>query len=210
MNDKLLSLVKPKIVLPLDDNFRPAVLWNHSFFNSVSSSKKRVSLSIVTEKEDGFVSIYKTQVFSPESKFASFNYFYVEQLIKTLLWIYGGYKIIISGSKQVGEYIKKIYSNEGKRSFDANFMSAIYEKPFTVEITDTEKTSPAKEKSIPLGGHLEGCRIGFDLGASDRKVSAVIDGKVVFSEEVVWNPSVQTNPNYHYHEIMSMLHRAAA
>jgi len=52
--------------------------------------------------------------------------------------------------------------------------------------------------------------IGFDLGASDRKVSAVIDGKVVFSEEVVWNPGTQTDPRYHYHEIMSMLHHAAA
>jgi len=76
-------------------------------------------------------------------------------------------------------------------------MSGIYEKPF-------------KEKSISLGGHLDGCRIGFDLGASDRKVSAVTDGKVVFSEEVAWNPGTQTDPCYHYHEIMSMLHRAAA
>ncbi|GAI61445.1 unnamed protein product, partial [marine sediment metagenome] len=53
-------------------------------------------------------------------------------------------------------------------------------------------------------------RIGFDLGASDRKVSAVIDSKAVFSEEVVWNPGMQTDPRYHYHEIMSMLYRAAA
>ncbi len=210
MNGRLLSLVKPKIVLPLDDNFRPAVLWNHSFFNSVSSSKKSVSLTIGIEKEDDSVSVYKTKVFSDESDFAPSNYFYTEQLIKTLLWIYGGYKITISGSKQVGEYIKKIYSKEGKRSFDANFMSAIYEKPFTVEINRTGGISPAREKSILLGGHLEGCRIGFDLGASDRKVSAVIDGKAVFSEEVVWNPGTQNNPSYHYHEIMSMLHRAAA
>ena len=210
MNDKLLSSVKPKIPLPLDNNFRPAVLWNHAFLDNVSSSKKSVPLSIAIEKEDDSVSVYKTKVFSDESDFAFSNNFYTEQLIKTLLWIYGGYKIIISGSKQVGEYIKKIYSKEGKRSFDANFMSAIYEKPFTVEITDTEKISPAKEKSIPLGGHLKGCRIGFDLGASDRKVSAVIDGKAVFSEEVVWNPGAQNDPSYHYHEIMSMLHRAAA
>ena len=210
MSEKLLSLVKPKIQPTLDDNFRPAVLWNHSFLNSVSSSKKSVSLSIAIEREDDSVSVYKTKVFSDESDFAFSNYFYTEQLIKTLLWIYGGYKIIISGSKKVGEYIKKIYSKEGKRSFDANFMSAIYEKPFTVEINRTGGTSPAREKSILLGGHLEGCRIGFDLGASDRKVSAVIDGKAVFSEEVVWNPGTQNNPSYHYHEIMSMLHRAAA
>jgi hypothetical protein len=205
-----LPLVEPKILLPLDNDFRPAVLWNHTFLDSVRNSKKSVPLSIAIEKEDDSVLVYKTQIFSNESNFASSNYFYVEQLIKTLLWVYGGYRIIIGGPKQIGEYIKKLYSQKGKRAFDANFMSSIYEKPFTVEIYDIEKIPPAKEKSIPIGGHLEGCRIGFDLGASDRKVSAVIDGKVVFSEEVVWNPSIQTVPCYHYHEIMSMLHRAAA
>jgi len=210
VNDKLLSSVKPKILLSLDNNFRPAVLWNHAFLDSVSSSKKSVSLSIAIEKEDDSVSVYKTKVFSDESNFASYNYVYAEQLIKTLLWIYGGYKVIIGGSEKIGEHIKKIYSREGKRAFDANFMSAIYEKSFTVKIDSTEKISSAKEKPVALGGHLRGCRIGFDLGASDRKVSAVIDGKAVFSEEVVWNPGIQTDPGYHYHEIMSMLHRAAA
>jgi len=210
MNDKLLLSVKPKILLPLDNNFQPAVLWNHTFLDSVKSSKKSVPLSIAIEKEDDSVSVYKTKVFSDESNFTSYNYFYVEQLVKTLLWIHGGYKVIICGPEKIGEYIKKIYSGEGKRAFDANFMSAIYEKPFIVKINNTEKISPVKEKPVALGGHLKGCRIGFDLGASDRKVSAVMDGKTVFSEEVIWNPDIQTDPGYHYHEIMSMLHRAAA
>ena len=210
MSRKLLSLVKPKIKLPLDDNFQPAVLWNRTFLNYIKNLGKGTPLSIGIEKEDSSVLVYKTQVFLDESELASFNYKYIERLVKTLLWIYGGYKIIIGGSKKIGEYIKKIYSEEGKRAFDAKFMSGIYEKPFTVVTMNINEIPSAKEKSILLGGHLEGCRIGFDLGASDRKVSAVIDGKVVFSEEVVWNPGTQTDPRYHYHEIMSMLHHAAA
>ena len=46
----------------------------------------------------------------------------------------------------------------------------------------------SRESTAPIGRHLDGCRIGFDLGASDRKVAAVIDGRVVFSEEVRWDP----------------------
>ncbi len=210
MSGKLLSLVKPKIQLPLDDNFRPAVLWDRTFIDNVKNSGESVPLSIGIEKNDGSVLVYKTHVFSDESDFASYNYQYVERLVKTLLWIYGGYKIIIGGSKKIGEYIKKIYSEEQKRAFDVKFMSGIYEKPFTVVTINIDEIPSVKEKSIPLGGHLEGCRIGFDLGASDRKVSAVIDGKVVFSEEVVWNPGQQADSSYHYHEIMSMLHKAAA
>lgn len=210
MSGKLLSLVKPKIQLPLDDNFRPAALWNRTFLESVNNSGESIPLSIGIVKEDDYVLVYKTWVFSDEAGFDSSNYRYVERLVKTLLWIYGGYKIIIGGSKKIGKYIKNVYSLDGERAFDAKFMSGIYEKPFTVETMDVDKIPSVKEKSMALGGHLKGCRIGFDLGASDRKVSAVINGKAVFSEEVVWNPGQQTDPRYHYHEIMSMLHRAAA
>jgi predicted NBD/HSP70 family sugar kinase len=38
----------------------------------------------------------------------------------------------------------------------------------------------------------------------------VVDGKVVFSEEVGWQPSVQPNPQYHFDGIHDSLRRAAA
>lgn len=62
---------------------------------------------------------------------------------------------------------------------------------------------------MTLGGHLDGCRIGFDLGASDRKVSAVIDGEAVYTEEVNWDPRGNTDPSYHYNEINTALKTAA-
>ena len=61
-----------------------------------------------------------------------------------------------------------------------------------------------------MGRHLGGCRIGFDAGGSDRKVSAVIDGEPVFSEEVVWFPKTTADPDYHYEGIVSALKSAAA
>jgi predicted NBD/HSP70 family sugar kinase len=60
-----------------------------------------------------------------------------------------------------------------------------------------------------LGGHLEGCRIGFDLGASDRKVAAVKDGEILYTEEVVWDPCHATDPSYHFDEINTALKAAA-
>ena len=199
----------PKILPPLDNEFSPAVLWNRNYLEVVRNSKDENSISIAVERDKDSVMVYHTQIFSDKSRFELANYYYIEQLVKTLLWIYGGHKIYIGGSKKIGEYIKKTYSSVGKRSFDINIMSKIFEEPFIVEICDIEKIPSKKDKSVPVGRHLEGCRIGFDLGASDRKVSAVIDGKAVFTEEVLWNPCEQADPSYHYHEIMSMLHRAA-
>ena len=33
------------------------------------------------------------------------------------------------------------------------------------------------------------------------KVSAVVDGEAIFSEEIVWEPVEQTDPDYHYAQI---------
>ena len=75
---------------------------------------------------------------------------------------------------------------------------------------DAADIPAGRERSRSLGRHLDGCRIGFDLGGSDRKVAAVVDGKVVFSEETVWDPYPQADPQYHFDGIMESLKRAAA
>ena len=115
----------------------------------------------------------------------------------------------MGGPRNVGEHIRRTYSPQGARAFDAEFMGGMYERPFTVEITSPEKTPEPSEGSMALGRHLDGCRIGFDLGATDRKVAAVIDGQPVFTEEVVWDPRPAADPSYHYNEIMAGLKSAA-
>jgi hypothetical protein len=49
-----------------------------------------------------------------------------------------------------------------------------------LEIIATKDVPPEKSSTRPLGRHLNGCRVGFDLGGSDRKVAAVIDGRSGF------------------------------
>jgi predicted NBD/HSP70 family sugar kinase len=89
-------------------------------------------------------------------------------------------------------------------------MATAYDRTCVVNVVSPEDVPQAYERTRPLGRHLDGCRIGFDLGASDRKVSAVVDGEAVFSEEVPWDPRNQTNPAYHFHQVMSGLHQAAS
>ena len=53
-------------------------------------------------------------------------------------------------------------------------------------------------------------RQGFDAGGSDRKVSAVIDGQTVYSEEVVWHPKTSEDLSYQYDGIVSAFKTAAS
>jgi len=208
---KLADPAKPAVTPPLDDSFRPAVLANRAFRALVEESGKAVSLAISLERGDGSRSRYETQVFADEHPMAALNLPYVERLVKFLLWQKGGWKVTIGGPRAIGEHIRATYSPDGARAFDWDFMgNTTYERPFEVVVTEPDSVPPADEVSIPLGRHLDGCRIGFDLGASDRKVAAVIDGQSVFTEEVVWDPRNQSDPRYHYDEIMDGLRHAAA
>ncbi|MFA6627853.1 MAG: ROK family protein, partial [Bacilli bacterium] len=129
---------------------------------------------------------------------------------KSLLWIVGGYKIYIHGSSELARRLQEAYSATGSRAFDYHFMSRVFEHPFEV-ITCHDLTQLIEKKEvIKMENNLNGCRIGFDAGGSDRKVSAVIDGKVVFSDEVVWFPKINADPQYHYEGILDSMKTAAS
>jgi len=200
----------PRVAPPLDPDFQPGALFNHAFLSAVEKSGKGVPLVIGLERGDGSRSVFSTRALPPDHPSAEANLLYADRLVKTLLWQRGAHRVVVGGPPDIGEYLRREYSPTGARAFDAKLMAGVYEQPFVVEVTDAAGVPPAHEQSAPIGRHLDGCRIGFDLGASDRKVSAVMDGQTVFSEEVVWDPRRQSDPSYHYHEIMSALHRAAA
>ncbi len=201
--------VKPKLIPPLDSEFYPAVLANRAFEQAVGDAG--VPMVIGLEREAGKLSCFEMRVFPEGHPRCQENLFYVERMVKFLLWQRGGYRIYAGGPPSVAEYLQKAYSPVGEHRFDFHFMGEqVYERPFEVVGCDASEMPPAHEAGAALGRHLDGCRIGFDLGASDRKASAVVDGKVVFSEEVIWEPRKHSDPEYHYREIMASLQAAAA
>lgn len=206
-----LILQRPRIVPVLDEDFRPALLGNRAFQAAVRSSGKAVPVKIGIERNDGGWAVHETRILPAGHKDAGANLSYVERLVKMLLWKYGGYRIAVGGPRDVGGYVKDQYAAGGPLAFDAKLMEDVYERPFAVEITEAGSIPAAREPGgKPRGRHLNGCRIGFDAGASDRKVAAVIEGEVVFSEEVPWNPSKQSDPEYHRGGIADAFRRAGS
>lgn len=191
---------------PLDTGFRPAALFNRAYVEAAKKSRKAVPLVIGLEREGGLMSRYETIV-EPDN---TDTQLYAERVVKFLLWARGGWKIHFGGPKQIGEKIRQHYSLKGERAFDAELMSRAYERPVEVAVMSADSVSDAKEMSTPLGGHLDGCRIGFDLGASDYKVSAVKDGEAVYTDEFPWNPKDEADPEYHYKRLTDGLRKAAA
>ncbi|WP_322507278.1 ROK family protein [Anaerolinea sp.] len=204
-----LSLPEPLIKPPLDPGFRPAVSATHAFHQKVSG--EGVPLAMALEREDGQVSRFETLIFPDNHPLAGQNFPHIERLLKFLLWQRGAHTVYIGGSPRLAQQLANTYGMNGKRHFDAQFLGEkVYEQPFRVIACSLEEVPLARETRKSLGRHLEGCRIGFDLGASDRKVSAVVNGVAVYSEEVIWEPRKHSDPEYHYREILTALKTAAS
>ena len=192
--------VRIKNVPPLDPDFIPILKFNQAF---LATAKKPVSLAV--ERADGQIAAFRTFVHgTPEM--AEADRYYIDRMVKTALWLQGGFKVY-TDDQEIYEYLSGVYRQGGEREFDWDFMSDVYEHPF--EVVLTSQVPETRDAPKAIGGHLEGCRIGFDAGGSDRKVSAVVDGETVFSEEVVWFPKVNADPDYHYDGIVAALKSAA-
>lgn len=192
----------------LDPGFLPAVLWNKAFKELVQR-KKSVPLIIGLKRTDNTFSRFETQILPFDSRFDELNTKYVERLIKFLLWQKGGYQVLLS-RKYMVDIISKMYCKSGKRFFDYEFIGKkIYGLELEIQYCAAADFPKLQETSISLGRNFNGCRIGFDLGGSDRKAAALIDGKVVYSEEIKWNPYFEKDPSYHFEGINDSLRRAA-
>jgi predicted NBD/HSP70 family sugar kinase len=200
--------ITPQIVPPLDPAFRPSVLVSRAFRNQVG--RKGVPLVIGLERQNGHLSRFETRIFPANHPEANQNWPYVEKLIKFLLWQHGAHTLYIGGFPEIAARLSADYAHNGSRMRDALFMGSIYEQSFRVVSLPTEDVPPQNENGTAPGRDLNGCRVGFDLGASDRKACAMMDGQLIYSEEVVWEPRTQSDPAYHYREILAAIRSAAS
>jgi hypothetical protein len=198
------GMIVPSIQPPLDRNFCPAVTANHIFQQGVKGLGARAVIGL--ERSSNEFSRFETDIFPEDHPGFEANYEYLERIVKFLLWQRGGHTIYIGGPRQVADYIRQAYSANGIRKFDYHFVGEqVYEREFSIVSCNTDEVPAERENGKILGRNFNGHRIGFDLGASDRKISAVVDGMPIYSEEVIWEPRNNSDPAYHYHEITAAL-----
>ncbi len=200
--------MKLKVNAKLDPKFAPLSVVCRDMREATKDDGQ--DLVIAIQRNKGYTVTYKTRVFKDGTGHDEENFNFVERMTKALLWVAGGYKVVIAGSETIGAKIKEAFSYGGSRDFDVKFMERVYETKFEVESVALADAPEDKSAAAPIGRHLDGCRIGFDAGGSDRKVSAVVNGESVYSEEVVWFPKTNSDPDYHYQGILEAMKTAAS
>jgi hypothetical protein len=189
-----MQLIEPQVIPPMDESFRPAVLANRNFQRAVQPVGERVVIGL--ERSGGDVSRFELAIYPEDHADFDSNYQYVERIVKFLLWQRGGHTLYVGGSPKIAEYLKKTYNSDGAQKFDYHFMGEqVYEKEFSVVSCDADEVPASRETGKLLGRNLQGHRIGFDLGASDRKVSAVVDGDTHFQRGSDLGAAQNSDPN---------------
>ncbi len=184
----------------LDTMFTPMAQWNKGYLEEATEP------FIIAVSSKNHCKVIRTKLRrTPQSFYA--DRYYATQMVKSMLWIYGGNKVSITGDKDMYDYLCEVFSRSGARAFDVKFMEKIYDQHFTVDLVPAppQEYMPAKF----LARHLKGYRLGLDVGGSDHKVVAVADGKVVYQEEILWHPLDHDNSEYHYTHMMNAMLTAA-
>ena len=194
----------------LDPHFLPASLWNREFKKQGSQLGTR-AISISVLRADGSGNTHHDILLLDTEENRALNLKYLERTLKFLLWSRGGNLVSIEGAPELIAQLQARYSPDGERAFDAQFMTKLFGQPLQIQNSNL-KPATLRQTVVenPTPPELRGNRIGFDLGGSDRKCAAVIDGDVVFSEEIKWSPYFESDPRYHFEGIMDSLRRAAA
>ena len=161
---------KPLCIPPLDPDFQPISLGNRAFRKAVTANSDSVEIVIALERERGFRSVHRARVFGPSAGMDKQNCIYVDRLVKSLLWVRGGWLIQFGGPSYIGEYLRAAYADGGSREFERGSWRA-YMRAIHGGNHGAADVPPARESPQPRAA-TSTARIGFDAGGSDRKVSA--------------------------------------
>jgi predicted NBD/HSP70 family sugar kinase len=208
-SDSLFNAI-PRELPTLDPGFRPLSLGLRAYRDALAAWPTPERVCIALEQTPQRITRKDLAIFPAAAGREADNFRFVAWMVNFLLWARGGWRVTISGPEALCRALVAEYAPGGPRAFDAGLMTQAFGRPFEIQVVPEAQVPEPRTHPSALGGHLEGCRIGFDLGASDYKVAAVIDGEAVWSEELPWDPKVQPDPAYHYERIQAGLKLAAS
>ena len=132
----------------LDPGFIPLYKFNQAFLKNAAKP-----VGIAVERADGEMAVCRTFIHGTE-EMRKADHYYINRLVKTILWMKGGFKIYVTGDQDTYEYLSAAYCAGGEQEFDWDYMAGVFENPF--EVVLTEQLPEAKDAPKPMGGHMEG------------------------------------------------------
>ena len=92
----------------LDRDFFPLYKFNHAF---LASAQKPVGVAV--ERSGGEMASVHTFIHGTPDRIEADRY-YIRRLVKSMLWMKGGFKVYVSGDEDIYNYLKKTFAPGGR------------------------------------------------------------------------------------------------
>ena len=142
---------------------------------------------------------------------AALNRTYVERLVKFLLWQKGGCHGAGEGLRPRRAHAREPLFRQGRSapSTATSWAAASSAQPIEVEGGE-EAAARARDAAPARAATSTAAGSASTSAAATARRRRVVDGKVVFSDEVKWNPYFEKDPAYHLEGVNDTIRRAAA
>ncbi len=220
----VLLSVAPKVKAPLDPGFAPYILGKRAYMAACGAEKGLNAvrtLYVAILRQNGLCNRLEFPVFSSSDPRFNDSLLYAYFTIMFALCQKGGFKILLCGPSDACAELQKEFSMQGRASYVVDLMQQVYmgsgdlalDGSLEVIRVARNMLPDAKEDPELVGLDTEGCRLAFDLGKSDFKVTACIGKKdgtyeITYNGEHEWD-IYQTNPEYHYNIVLEKMKEAA-
>lgn len=203
-----LSLNLDPVIKPhYDPTFIPIHVFNKSYRKELEESSHRESFSFGIMRGSVCIKKVELEILRDES-LKEETLYYAERQVKSYLWVLGGDGIVLDGPEYLCEYLKKHYCEGGPRDFDVSFFQEVFKKTFRVDC-DQSFMLVERDSIKETSGSTYQHKIGLDLGGSVIKAAALQGERIVFTKEEAWTPKINSDINYHYQMIKSLIIEAS-
>ena len=100
--------VSPKLRPVLDPEFLPAALWQRAYRALVAADPGARPFALVLVRNDGAVFRHESRVLSATHPSAALTLIYAERLLKFLLWMKGGPRVLVAGAAEIAAELAKL------------------------------------------------------------------------------------------------------
>lgn len=193
-----------RVQAPLNREFVPAVLWNREYLRLAESTDSARDVVVVIARPDGEKWSYRTKLLPCGHALQQETEFYMDRLVKALLWIYGGSRIEIAGASEIAEMLAKQYTKQGERAFEVEILAEkMFGEPLTLMQSDF-CAKAAAESTHSIGVYTENdarYAVGLDLGGTSIKYVTRCYDEIVQTRQLSWAPYEANDPQYHIDKI---------
>lgn len=200
-----------KTFAPENQIFQPITDWNDRFLK-IAKNEATEEVFIAYYRDSVEAKNFRIRIPVDEKTWHERKVIkYLKTYVYNRAWAIGASRILVNCHSKLYEQIQTPFmATDGEYHHMASFMTKVYEQPFMIQWVPKEDIERMASTQVTAQQYSpkKGARIGVDLGGSDIKVVALLDGELKYYQKRNWSPKTFTDAEQHLTVVSDMISTA--